>query len=333
VIERQLEYPKFNSVIFKFYKNNNEDKALVFGYITNNDYKEIKNTPFATYSNIDPFRVETISSRLQKEETKKLNEFLYPFKTYFIEHQRLLKKIEKTEENILMVETIKLYAKELKDMIVENIQKSFLETQALESSYLDRLIKEKNMISEQEYTTRIHILTEKQEKLRYLGLYESKQKNVEYSQENAKVFLVYINDLEQKLKTFDELSEKLDLFTTILNKRRFSYKSIHISKEKGFYIKNANDKEIELEQLSSGEQHQIIILYELIFNIKPNTLILIDEPEISLHITWQRDFLNDLFKIAKLQNIQVIMATHSPSIVNDRWDLVYTLEKNDTTNE
>jgi predicted ATP-binding protein involved in virulence len=71
------------------------------------------------------------------------------------------------------------------------------------------------------------------------------------------------------------------------------------------------------------------LLYELIFNVKPDVLVLIDEPEISLHITWQKEFLNDLLRIIQIQNIQVLIATHSPSIINDRWDLVYNLEKID----
>ena len=84
---------------------------------------------------------------------------------------------------------------------------------------------------------------------------------------------------------------------------------------------------MELNQLSSGEQHEVVLLYELIFNARQNTLVLIDEPELSLHVTWQKEFLTDLIKIISLQNIQVLIATHSPTIINDRWDLVYNLEK------
>jgi len=68
-----------------------------------------------------------------------------------------------------------------------------------------------------------------------------------------------------------------------------------------------------------------VLLYELIFNTDPNTLVLIDEPEISLHVTWQKEFINDLIEIIELQKIQVITATHSPQIVNGRWDLTYNL--------
>jgi predicted ATP-binding protein involved in virulence len=161
------------------------------------------------------------------------------------------------------------------------------------------------------------------------GLSESSQKALDYSEDDAKALLVYLNDLEQKSAVFDDLLEKLELFTSILNERRFTFKSINISRDKGFYFKTVTGSELELSQLSSGEQHEVVLLYELIFKTRASILVLIDEPEISLHITWQKEFLADLLKIIKLQNFQVLIATHSPSIINDRWDLVYNLEKLD----
>ena len=86
---------------------------------------------------------------------------------------------------------------------------------------------------------------------------------------------------------------------------------------------------MDLDQLSSGEQHEVVLLYELIFNVKDDVLVLIDEPEISLHVTWQKEFLSDLLRIIELQNIQVMIATHSPAIINGRWDLTCNLEKAD----
>lgn len=43
-------------------------------------------------------------------------------------------------------------------------------------------------------------------------------------------------------------------------------------------------------------------------------MILIDEPELSLHIAWQKDFIEDLSNIIKNKKINVIIATHSPYI-------------------
>ena len=143
---------------------------------------------------------------------------------------------------------------------------------------------------------------------------------------NAKVLLVYLSDTEQKISIFDELIQHLELFTSILNERRFTFKTIQINKEKGFHFVTNKGKELSLTDLSSGEQHEVVLLYELIFRTTSNTLVLIDEPEISLHITWQKEFLKDLLAIIELQKMQVIVATHSPSIINDRWDLVFNLQ-------
>lgn len=275
-----------------------------------------------------------IANRL-KIKSSKVAKILDSIQVHLIREQRLFKKavnvngdfgFREAKNQTIMTETIQTYAKELKQFILNNIQKSFNQTQALDSSYLDRLIDERNKISETDYNSRLSALNEKQEKLIEFGLYESKQKIRNYSKDDAKALLVYINDLELKLGVFDELLEKLELFTNILNERRFTFKSVNISKDKGFFFKTIKDKELDLSQLSSGEQHEVVLLYELIFNVKSNVLVLIDEPEISLHITWQKEFLSDLLKIIKIQKIQVMIATHSPSIINDRWDLVYNLE-------
>ncbi|NJL68100.1 MAG: AAA family ATPase, partial [Microcoleus sp. SM1_3_4] len=83
-----------------------------------------------------------------------------------------------------------------------------------------------------------------------------------------------------------------------------------ISKEKGFTLTVADGKPLSLTDLSFGEQHELVMLYELLFKVKPNSLVLIDEPEISLHIAWQVDFLKDLRSIIELVNFDVLLCNH-----------------------
>ena len=78
--------------------------------------------------------------------------------------------------------------------------------------------------------------------------------------------------------------------------------------------------------LSSGEQHEIVLLFELLFETKPNSLILVDEPELSLHVAWQREMLKDLQDMADLSDFRAILATHSPQIIGERWDLTIELK-------
>lgn len=274
-----------------------------------------------------------ISFELKSEQVRNIMDSL---NVHLIKEQRLLKRIAETSESLsynnlkqqgaLVIETIETYSKDLKKRIQEQYQKSYLISQELDSSYPSRLISEKNKISEVDYNKRFKALKSKQKRLKKNGLYEQEISVLGYSESDAKALLVYLDDLEKKLSVFDELLEQLDLFTSILNERRFTYKSIHIDRKKGFYFKTSKKKILDLNQLSSGEQHEVVLLYELIFNADSNVIVLIDEPEISLHVTWQKEFLNDLLKIVKMRQFQVLVATHSPAIINSRWDLVYNLE-------
>ena len=53
--------------------------------------------------------------------------------------------------------------------------------------------------------------------------------------------------------------------------------------------------------------------------------MLIDEPEISLHAAWKHSFLEDISRVAEVNELQILLATHSAGIVNGRWDLVEEL--------
>jgi predicted ATP-binding protein involved in virulence len=53
--------------------------------------------------------------------------------------------------------------------------------------------------------------------------------------------------------------------------------------------------------------------------------VLIDEPEMSLHVAWQQLFVRHLAAIVRLSKFDSIIATHSPQIISDRWDLTVEL--------
>ena len=49
-------------------------------------------------------------------------------------------------------------------------------------------------------------------------------------------------------------------------------------------------------------------------------MVLIDEPEISLHSSWQLDFINIIEDIRKINDFSLIIATHAFTLINDYWD-------------
>jgi energy-coupling factor transporter ATP-binding protein EcfA2 len=73
-------------------------------------------------------------------------------------------------------------------------------------------------------------------------------------------------------------------------------------------------------ELSSGEKQMVVILTHLAFNkqAKLANVLIIDEPELSLHIRWQELFVDAVMSASP--GLQVILATHSPSIIRGRID-------------
>ena len=82
---------------------------------------------------------------------------------------------------------------------------------------------------------------------------------------------------------------------------------------------------IPINRLSAGEKQIMIIFYRLLFHTKPGTLAIVDEPEISLHVSWQQRMGSLFLDISRTRNIQILVATHSPQIIHDRWDLAKEL--------
>jgi predicted ATPase len=138
------------------------------------------------------------------------------------------------------------------------------------------------------------------------------------------MFALYTNDAKQKPESLDELARKRELLTDIINSR-FLYKTMTIDKEKGLVFTTKNGLVLSLENLSSGEQHELVLFYDLLFRVNPGSLVLIDEPELSLHVVWQDQFLKDLQRVRFHADADIILATHSPDIINDRRDLIVEL--------
>jgi len=77
---------------------------------------------------------------------------------------------------------------------------------------------------------------------------------------------------------------------------------------------NEGFDEITTDKLSSGEKQLLILLIETLLQKKENCIYLTDEPELSLHIEWQRNILPSIKKLNP--NAQIIAATHSPEVAS-----------------
>jgi predicted ATP-binding protein involved in virulence len=268
---------------------------------------------------------------------KEIKEFL---DIHFIETQRLLRISHipgkrEFEERASMGPVVLKYSDELAEAIRSKLAEYGSLSQSLDRTFPTRLVKEKKEHSsrptiKEKLEKDLSELESKRSRLIAAGFLDQEQdledKDLQkVDDSNIDVLSVYIQDVKQKLSVFDDLTERIDLLVKIINSR-FLYKQLSISKKAGFVFKTKDEKILPTTSLSSGEQHELVLLYELLFKVKANSLILIDEPEISLHVAWQQEFLKDLQEITRLVGFDVLIATHSPQIINDRWDLTVELQ-------
>jgi predicted ATP-binding protein involved in virulence len=263
---------------------------------------------------------------------KQLFSVLINVDVHLIDAQRLLKpninpgRYDYPMNNIRPFSyTIQSYATELLKLINQKQAEAFQVSQNLDNTFPSRLIQNTKTLSAEEFNYRFNALTEKQQQLQQFGITVSNIQVPEYKQDKADVLSVYLDDSEEKTNFFDDLVNKINLFVSIINEKKFAHKKLHINGNSGFYFKTDQDKELNLTALSSGEQEEVVLLYELLFRTHRNTLVLIDEPEISLHVSWQKAFIDDLLAIAKNQHISLLVATHSPQVINGNWDMTTDL--------
>ena len=125
-----------------------------------------------------------------------------------------------------------------------------------------------------------------------------------------------------------ELRQKLflpeaRLLYKIVNER-ILFKSFELATDEFRFVAD-NGSAVPLSTLSSGEKQLLILYAQLLFETEPDTLVMIDEPELSMNVVWQRNFLKDLQRIIELRKFDVLIATHSPMIIHDKWDWVVHL--------
>lgn len=140
-----------------------------------------------------------------------------------------------------------------------------------------------------------------------------------------------INIAKESEKQKADARSPIETFLTTINgfiESGADNKKIAISKEGKIYFTTKYSKEnISIRYLSSGEKQLIIFFANLIFNVKSGKsgIFVVDEPEISLHLSWQREFVEKALEVNN--NLQLIFATHAPEIIGKRRNKAFRLEK------
>ncbi len=94
----------------------------------------------------------------------------------------------------------------------------------------------------------------------------------------------------------------------------FGDKAVVIDSRQGIKIHTQSGEVLEERQLSSGEYHLLFLMVAALVTRRRGTVVAIDEPEMSMHIAWQRKLIRALVECASNAEPLFIFATHSPDI-------------------
>lgn len=161
----------------------------------------------------------------------------------------------------------------------------------------------------------------------YKGLLDNLDKISEGKKELVSSILTpYIEMLSNKLTALNNLMRILSFLIDSLSEY-FHEKIIDFTVNDGFVIRHSkNGSVIAPHSLSSGEKQLLILFSKIIRRSSESSLIIIDEPEISLNIKWQRMLMDTLSFFVGESHAQFIIATHSFEILSRHMDNVVKLE-------
>jgi ABC-type transport system involved in cytochrome c biogenesis ATPase subunit len=141
-----------------------------------------------------------------------------------------------------------------------------------------------------------------------------------------RIMRVFVDDWDRRLAPLLPVNARITALREILDEKlSLSGKRTSITRDGTLEFRSRDDAKIALSQLSSGEKHLVALFSSLLFSGVEGSLVLIDEPEISLHAAWKHSFLADSARIAALMDLQLILATHSTAIINGRWEITEEL--------
>lgn len=133
----------------------------------------------------------------------------------------------------------------------------------------------------------------------------------------------FLEGQEARLNAHQSIYDLIHSFVETIN-GYFSDKSVEFSVFDGLTI-SLPDGTLRPDGLSSGEQHLLLLFLNTITPSRRSPLFIIDEPELSLNIKWQRNLVDSLLELSESSKCQFLMATHSIELLTKHMEHVHRL--------
>jgi len=234
---------------------------------------------------------------------------------------------------------VERYALEMRDRMRDELSRYAAESQQQEKSLPSRIVdamqrgagddSERIAVQVDELRAEVRGLAVSLARVGLLDEEEDPDSQFEgYPRDNASILLavreVY-SVARDRLSRLTRLRAELDLFATFMNER-LTEKRIELNPIAGIEVVLARGERISPRQLSSGEQQLLALAYELLFDTEPHCVVLLDEPELSLHVAWLKGLIAAFMDMGERRELQFVIATHSPSILAGHIDSERSLD-------
>ncbi len=150
------------------------------------------------------------------------------------------------------------------------------------------------------------------------ALVESSHDHDNLATSAASALAVYRDALQERqnyqLRAFKEIDKYFKVVNDFLDKKELTYELDKRRRIPKVGLQFPDKTWSSIKVMSSGERQLLTMLYA-VNKMSGNSVVLIDEPELSLHIDWQEDLLERM--VEQLGERQIIVCTHSPSIAAD----------------
>jgi hypothetical protein len=134
----------------------------------------------------------------------------------------------------------------------------------------------------------------------------------------------YVQSLEKRLEATEPIYRMVHRLVIAVN-GFLRDKELEFRLGHGFVIKNRLDQELKPPQLSSGEQQLLLLFCYIITARDKPSVFIIDEPELSLNVKWQRQLVQTLLDIAAESSTQFLFASHSLELLAQHRERVVPL--------
>jgi energy-coupling factor transporter ATP-binding protein EcfA2 len=134
----------------------------------------------------------------------------------------------------------------------------------------------------------------------------------------------YVDSIRSKLDAFSTLQRRIKTFLSVIN-AFYNHKVVRITVDSGIDIYGNDGRDLDPNLLSSGEKQLLLLLCNILVATTESSVFIIDEPELSLNIKWQRQLIDSLLALVESSNVQFVMATHSIELLTRHKSSVATL--------